>query len=67
MVSKPRRAGSLGLCIDWHRKSDAALTGDIAFAPEEVSKTTWVQGLKEGTQIRYRFGIGAEGLKTRNI
>ena len=29
-----------------------------------MNKTTWVQDLKEWTQILYQFGIGAAALKT---
>jgi hypothetical protein len=29
-----------------------------------MNKTTWVQDLKEWTQILYQFGLGAAALKT---
>lgn len=38
--------------------------GDTIFVPEMMNKTTWVQDLKEWTQILYQFGIGAAALKT---
>lgn len=38
--------------------------GDTVFVPEMMNKTTWVQDLKEWTQIMYQFGIGAAALKT---
>lgn len=38
--------------------------GDTIFVPEMMNKTTWVQDLKEWTQIMYQFGIGAAALKT---
>jgi len=38
--------------------------GDTIFVPELMNKTTWVQDLKEWTQILYQFGIGAAALKT---
>jgi protein involved in polysaccharide export with SLBB domain len=38
--------------------------GDTVFVPEMMNKTTWVQDLKEWTQILYQFGIGAAALKT---
>jgi protein involved in polysaccharide export with SLBB domain len=37
--------------------------GDTIFVPEENDKTTFVQGLKDWTQIIYQFGIGLAGLK----
>lgn len=36
--------------------------GDTLFVPEELDKTTFVQGAKEWTQILYQFGIGAAAL-----
>ena len=39
-----------------------ALPGDTLFVPEELDKTTFVQGAKEWTQILYQFGIGAAAL-----
>lgn len=38
--------------------------GDTVFVPEMMNKTTWVQNLKEWTQILYQFGLGAAALKT---
>lgn len=38
--------------------------GDTVFVPEMMNKTTWVQDLKEWTQILYQFGLGAAALKT---
>ena len=38
--------------------------GDTIFVPERMNKTTWVQDLKEWTQILYQFGLGAAALKT---
>ncbi|MDE2566820.1 MAG: SLBB domain-containing protein [Burkholderiales bacterium] len=37
--------------------------GDTIFAPEELDKTTLVQGFKDWTQILYQFGLGVAGLK----
>ena len=37
--------------------------GDTIFSPEEVDKTTFVQGFKDWTQILYQFGLGVAGLK----
>ncbi|MEO8299550.1 MAG: SLBB domain-containing protein [Burkholderiales bacterium] len=42
----------------------SAMAGDTVFVPEEMNKTTWVQSLKEWTQIFYQFGIGAAAVRT---
>jgi protein involved in polysaccharide export with SLBB domain len=36
----------------------AALPGDTIFMPEELDKTTFVQNLKDWTQILSQFGLG---------
>jgi len=36
--------------------------GDTVFVPEEVDKTTFLQGLKEWTQILLQFGLGVAGI-----
>jgi protein involved in polysaccharide export with SLBB domain len=36
--------------------------GDTVFVPEEVDKTTFLQGLKEWTQILFQFGLGVAGI-----
>ena len=38
--------------------------GDTIFVPEEMEKTSWVQDLKDWTQILYQFGIGTAGIKS---
>lgn len=38
--------------------------GDTVFVPEELDKTTFVQGAKDWTQILYQFGIGLAGIKS---
>jgi len=38
--------------------------GDTIFVPDEISRTTWVQGAKDWTQILYQFGLGIAGLKS---
>jgi protein involved in polysaccharide export with SLBB domain len=38
--------------------------GDTVFVPEEMDKTTFVQGAKDWTQILYQFGIGLAGIKS---
>jgi protein involved in polysaccharide export with SLBB domain len=41
-----------------------ALPGDTLFVPEELNKTTFIQNVKDWTQILAQFGLGAAGLKT---
>jgi polysaccharide biosynthesis/export protein len=38
--------------------------GDTIFVPVEFDKTTWVQDLKDWTQILYQLGIGTAGIKS---
>lgn len=42
----------------------AALPGDTVFVPEEMDKTTFVQRLKDWTQILSQFGLGLAAIKT---
>ena len=44
--------------------SVATEPGDTIFVPDEISRTTWVQGAKDWTQILYQFGLGIAGLKS---
>jgi protein involved in polysaccharide export with SLBB domain len=44
-------------------EGEAALPGDTVFVPEEMNKTTWLQGAKDISQIVFQFGLGAAGLK----
>jgi protein involved in polysaccharide export with SLBB domain len=37
--------------------------GDTVFVPEEINKTTFVQDVKDWTQILYQFGLGLAGFK----
>jgi protein involved in polysaccharide export with SLBB domain len=37
--------------------------GDTIFVPEEINKTTFVQDVKDWTQILYQFGLGLAGFK----
>lgn len=39
-----------------------AMPGDTVFVPEEVNKTTFVQSVKDWTQILYQLGIGLAGI-----
>lgn len=41
-----------------------SLPGDTLFIPEELNKTTFVQGAKDWTQIFYQLGLGIAGLKS---
>jgi hypothetical protein len=41
-----------------------ALPGDTIFVPEELDKTTFVQNVKDWTQILYQFGIGIAGFRS---
>ena len=36
--------------------------GDTIFVPEEINKTTFIQGAKDWTQILYQFGLGIAGI-----
>ena len=36
--------------------------GDTIFVPEEINRTTFVQGAKDWTQILYQFGLGIAGI-----
>jgi protein involved in polysaccharide export with SLBB domain len=38
--------------------------GDTIFVPEEMDKTSWVQGAKDWTQILYQFGLGLAGIRS---
>jgi protein involved in polysaccharide export with SLBB domain len=54
----------------WFGRGDQALTelsalpGDTVFVPEEMDKTTFVQRLKDWTQILSQFGLGLAAIKT---
>jgi protein involved in polysaccharide export with SLBB domain len=41
----------------------AAQPGDTVFVPEELNKTSFLQGAKEWTQILYQFGLGVAAFK----
>jgi len=41
-----------------------AMPGDTVFVPEEVNKTTFVQNVKDWTQILYQLGIGLAGISS---
>ena len=62
VMSQLQRATFFGL-VGGIAKTKAE-PGDTVFVPEMMNKTTWVQDLKEWTQILYQFGIGAAALKT---
>ena len=44
-------------------KGMIAEPGDTIFVPEEMNKTTFIQGAKDWTQVVYQLGIGLAGLK----
>lgn len=51
----------------WFRRDGGLETlkaepGDTVFVPEEMNKTTFIQSLKDWTQILYQFGLGIAGL-----
>ncbi|MEY2689133.1 MAG: hypothetical protein RL375_3331 [Pseudomonadota bacterium] len=62
VVSQPQRAGFLGLTGTVNHL--AVLAGDTVFVPEEIYRTSWIQGLKEWSQILYQFGLGAAAFRT---
>ena len=37
--------------------------GDAVVVPEDLYRTTWVNDLKDWTQIFYQFGLGAAAIK----
>ena len=41
-----------------------AVPGDTVFVPEELNKSTFVQGAKDWTQILSQFGLGLAAIKT---
>jgi protein involved in polysaccharide export with SLBB domain len=55
----------------WHASSgfsDAVVQpGDTIFVPEQVNKSTFVQGAKDWTQILYQFGLGLAGIKSLGL
>ena len=62
VLSQLQRSSFFGLVGDIG--GTKAEPGDTIFVPERMNKTTWVQDLKEWTQILYQFGLGAAALKT---
>jgi protein involved in polysaccharide export with SLBB domain len=59
------RQGSSG----WFRSGNSilpitALPGDTVFVPEELDKTTFLQSLKDWTQVLYQLGVGAAGIRS---
>lgn len=45
-------------------ESEPALPGDTLFVPEELDQTTFIQSVKDWTQILYQFGLGVAAFKT---
>jgi protein involved in polysaccharide export with SLBB domain len=60
VVSSQQRSGLLGLRTNLVNLR--AEPGDTIFVPEELDKTTFVQGAKDWTQILYQFGLGIAGI-----
>ena len=64
VISNRQRSGS------WFGRGEtalldlSALPGDTIFVPEEMDKTTFVQKLKDWTQILSQFGLGLAAIKT---
>lgn len=59
VVSNPRGGFfSYGRGVD-DVKAEA---GDTIFVPDEIDRTTWVQDLKDWTQIVYQLGLGAAAI-----
>ena len=61
VISGRQRAG---FWSDGELAGIPALPGDTVFVPEEVNKTTFVQNVKDWTQILYQLGIGLAGFST---
>jgi len=62
VVSGQQQSGS-----KWFSRGSAlaglkAEPGDTVFVPEEINKTTFIQGAKDWTQILYQFGLGIAGI-----
>jgi protein involved in polysaccharide export with SLBB domain len=62
VVSQPQKSGFLGLTGSVNNL--AVLAGDTVYVPEEIYRTSWIQGLKEWSQILYQFGLGAAAFRT---
>jgi protein involved in polysaccharide export with SLBB domain len=61
-VSAQQRSGWFGLGGNLDQLP--AEPGDTIFLPEEMDRTTFIQGAKDWTQILYQFGLGVAALKT---
>jgi protein involved in polysaccharide export with SLBB domain len=42
----------------------AALPGDTIFVPEDLNRTTFIQGVKDWTQILFQLGLGVAAFKS---
>lgn len=45
----------------------AAEPGDTIFVPDDLSRTTFVQSLKDWSQVFYQFGLGMAGIKALGL
>ena len=43
-----------------------ALPGDTVFVPEEINRTTFIQNVKDWTQILFQLGLGVAAFKSLN-
>jgi len=43
-----------------------ALPGDTIFVPEEINRTTFIQNVKDWTQILFQLGLGVAAFKSLN-
>jgi len=41
--------------------------GDTIFVPDDLSRTTFLQGLKDWSQVFYQFGLGIAGIKALGL
>jgi len=61
VISSPQRKNWFGGSTITKIQAEA---GDTIFVPEEMNKSSFMQDLREWTQIFYQFGLGAAALKT---
>jgi hypothetical protein len=62
VISARQSNGWFGLSSDL--SSVTAEAGDTIFVPEEINKTTFIQNVKDWTQILSQFGIGIAAIKS---
>ena len=62
VVSTRQRQGGW-FASDTRLEGIVSQAGDTVFVPEEMDKISWVQSLKDWTQVLYNFGLGAAAIK----